>query len=229
MIGQPKNYSEMLKRIFWVTLIVGLICTITLGYKSPEIKKAFTLLPIEVNIGGFEKLPLIYAVIPLFIAILTRWITLHDRISDIFHIRERFDINHILLKLAEGVAFKVNKNIKKKLNINRHNLMRHTFYKYTENVDKAVINSQLVANALDSWGWFWCFLEPLAILFLSALIAWYFISIQYALWYFFFLILFIILAFATYPICKKAAKDEVADILNNANRRKKIREIFNAL
>ena len=228
MIGQPKDYSEMLKRIFWSTLIVGLICTITLGYKSPGINKLLNISAKEWNLGPIA-FPVISVLIPLGITILLRWITLHDLLSDIFHIREKFEINHILLKLAVGVNFKIDKNIKIKFKENRTNIMRNTFYKYAENVDKAVINSQLVSEALDRWGWFWCFLEASVIVFLSALIAFWFISLRYALWYILFFILFILFATLTYPSCKKAAKNEVYDILNDAKRKKEIYKVFDAL
>jgi hypothetical protein len=228
MIGQPKDYSEMLKRIFWSTLIVGLICTLSLGYKSPEINKLLNLSPKEWNLGPIA-FPVISVLIPLGITILSRWITLHDLLSDIFHIRERFDINHILLRLAEGVGYKIDKNIKMKFKEKRYSLMRDTFYKYAPNVDKAVINSQSVSEALDRWGWLWCFLEASVIIFLSTLIACWFVSLIYALWYFLFFILFIILAILTYPSCKKAAEIEVEDILNDKTRRKEIFEVFDAL
>lgn len=228
MIGQPKDYSEMLKRIFMSSLIVGLICTLSLAYKSPAIYKLIHLSSEDWDLGPVA-LPIVAVAIPFIVAIIARMITLHNVISNIFKIRVKFDESQILLPLAKGVNQKIDPDFLKIIRNNHYELMRDTFYKYAPNVDKSVINSQFVATALDRWAWFWSFIEPTVILLLSAFIAWWQIGFKYSLLYFGVFIGFILVAIFIYPSCKRAAKYEVDDILNDIKRKTEIREAFNAL
>ena len=228
MIGQPKDYSEMLKRIFMASLIVGIICTLSLAYKSPAIKTLINLSPENWDLG-YVALPIVAVAIPFFVAIIARIITLHNLISKIFKIRLKFDDNQILLPLATGAGIVINQELLAKIRDNRYELMRDTFYKYAPNVENSIINSQFVATALDRWAWFWCFIEPTIIFLLSAIVAWWQIGFKYSLIYFGAIIVFIIVSIFIYPSCKSAAKYEVDDILNDNDRKTTIAEAFNAL
>ena len=228
MIGQPKDYSEMLKRIFYSSAIVGILCTLSLGYISPAVKKILDSSETKLDIGPIS-LPVVAVAIPLVFALLTRMMRLHNRISDLLHIREKFDINHVIVKLAEGVNFQVDPQIKMKLKEKRDLLMRDVFYKYAPNVEHAVINAQLVSSAFDNWGWFWCSLEASVIILISAFLAWFLVNFKISLWYFGSFIICIFISFAFYPSCKRTAQYEVEDILNNQNRKQEIREVFGAL
>ena len=210
------------------SLIVGFICTLSLAYISPTINDFIHFSSKRWDLGPIT-LPIVAVVIPFFVAIISRMITLHNVISNLFMVRVKFDESQILLPLAKGVNQKIDPDFLKKIRKKRYELMRDTFYKYAPNVDNSVINAQLVATALDRWAWFWSFIEPTIILLLSAIIAWWQISFKYSLLYFGVTIVFILVAIFIYSSCKRAAKYEVDDILNDNNRKTEIKGVFNAL
>lgn len=228
MIGQPKNYSEMLKRIFYASLFAGLACTVTLGLISPDVQAFLNLSSQEWELGPL-RLPIVTVLIPLAAAILARVFTLHDIISDILHIRERFETVHILARLANGVGISIDTELRQLLRENRKDLMRQAFYKYAMDGDRAIINSQLVVTALDRWGWFWSLLEPSVIVILAGIVAWCLVSFSHALPYLVVAVAMWVLAFILWLGCARAAHDEVADILDDQHRQKKVKQVFDAL
>ena len=228
MIGQPRNYSDMLKRIFWGSLIVGLASTTLLSFQSPDVEAFVNLSAEEWNLGPF-KLPILFVLVPAGVAIVARVITLHDFISHVFTIRKRFDVAHILVPLATEVGIKVNDCFRKTLKDNRDELMGTTFYEYVPDADSAKINPQLVVSALDRWGWFWCCVEPIPILILASIVAWYLVEVSAVIPYLIASILFALSAVAIWPSCVRAARIQIKAIASDQDRRQKIRGIFDAL
>lgn len=228
MFEQPKTYSDMLSRIFKSTLFIGTICTFILGRYSKEINELITSSTIEWDIGPIT-LPILSVLIPLIIALFSRIICLHDKISNLFKIREKFDINHILIPLARGVNHKIDNEFYSKTITERHRLMRDTFYKYAPNVDKAVINSQHVATALDRWAWFWCFIEAIPILLVSAVISGLMIGLFLTLFFIIAALMFLAFSYLLHKSCIQATNIEVEDILQDNLRKKQIKEVFHAL
>jgi hypothetical protein len=231
MFGQPKNYSDMLERIFISSLIVGISCSVVLGIMSPTIQDFFNNFSFTLKWKiGENVLPILLFLIPSIVAILARICKLHNLISTILRIRENFDVKHILLPMVKGVNIEIDSNVQNILKKNRYTLMRDVFYKYAPDVDKAIINSQFVATALDQWSWFWSFVEPTVILLITAAIAYFIISWQSSLVFLGVLLLFILIATLIYPSCIKAAQIEVDDILNNNERKATVLGVFqNAL
>jgi len=231
MIGQPKNYSNILERIFFSSFIVGLSCSIILGIMSPTIQDFFNNFSFTLKWKiGENVLPILLFLIPFIVALFSRIIKLHNIISNIFKIRENFDVKHILLPLVRGLNIKISSNVLLKVKENRYTLMRDVFYKYAPDVDKAVINSQFVASALDQWAWFWSFVEPAAILLIAASIAYFTISWQSSLFFLGVMLLFIFIALLIYPSCIRTAQIEVDDILSDSGRKAIIMGVFqNAL
>jgi hypothetical protein len=228
MFEQPNSYSKMLNRIFLSSLIVGLSCIGLLAYLSPSIKEFLHMFPLNVKLGPILT-PILFAIPPLLVAIIFRIITLHNMISNLFKIRERFDVNQILLPIAKGVNQKIDQYYLTKIRNKRNQLMRDVFYKYVMSVDRSVINPQYVATALDRWSWFWCFVEPTPIFLLAAVIAWWQIGFIYSLIFIGLMLVFIFAAKCIYPSCKRAAKAEVNEILNDSTRKTEIGKVFNAL
>lgn len=156
----PKNYSEMLWKIaladFWLTLA----CTF-LVRQDPWVDGLFSRLEHlpgfrefatavkapDVNLGGFA--------IALAVHIFSRVTRFHDRISDFFKIRARFDRANILLPLAVMSGVHMTPRQIENLKRDRHPLMRETFCKYASSrsekplVDKHDIESALEDLALD--------------------------------------------------------------------------------
>jgi len=105
LIGQPKSYSDMLKRIFAATLTVGVLCTFALAAASPAVRTFLESWSAEVSIGILDSVKALYVLIPLVIAILSRVFLLHDKVSNFFGIRRRFDLGNILRPLATSKFF----------------------------------------------------------------------------------------------------------------------------
>jgi len=96
--------------------------------------------------------------IPLLLALFSRVMKLHDRISDVFRIRHTFDTKFILYPLAEGSGITLTDALKTKIAKNRNKMMYAVFYPYASFRDPK-IDRQLVQTSADHWGWYWVFLE----------------------------------------------------------------------
>jgi len=158
ILAQPESYSDMLQRVFITTLVTGVICTLILADASPALKTVLDSVTTEADFGPIKKVKALYVVIPMLIALFSRVIMLHDRISDAFRIRHVFDTHFILAPLASGVGLAVTKDLKKKLSKNRRKAMYTCFYPYASFRDPK-IDRQLVLSSADRWGWYWVFTE----------------------------------------------------------------------
>lgn len=161
----PKNYSEMLWKValadFWLTL--G--CTFLVRYdpwintlfvrleQLPGFKEfAVAIKAPEVNLGGFA--------VALLVLTLSRVTRFHDRVSDLFRIRARFDCANILLPLAIMSGVQMNARQIKNLKRDRQALMRETFYKYASSrSEKPLVDKHDIESALESWHIYWVALE----------------------------------------------------------------------
>lgn len=158
LFGQPDSYSDMLQRIFVMSIVTGIICTFILADASPALKGILDSVKTEADIGLMKGLKALYVFIPLLVAFFSRVMKLHDRISDVFRIRYVFDTKFILYPLAEGSGITLTEALKKKIAQNRNRIMYAVFYPYASFRDPR-IDRQLVQTSADHWGWFWVFLE----------------------------------------------------------------------
>lgn len=228
VFGQPKAYSEILGRIFVFTVVTGLICTFFLADASPDFKTILESIDTEADLGILKGLKALYVIIPLVVAFFSRLILLHDRISDIFKIRFRFDTQFVLYPLAQGVGISLSENMKTKINLNRKSLIYKVFYPYA-GFEKPLIDIQLVRTAADRWGWFWVFVES-SVLFLIASV----ILAVLGKWNSAFIFLFVfnleLIVIYIYGIsCKKSAGPQVEEILADLARRSAILKHFQQL
>jgi len=89
---------------------------------------------------------------------------LHDRISDLFGIRARFDRNYILLPLAiltgsQLSAFQLNR-----MGANRDSLMRRVFYRYASTrAERPLVDRHDIEAAIEIWSWYWVLVEGTAV------------------------------------------------------------------
>lgn len=222
ILGQPDSYSDMLERIFYCTVITSIVCVFVLSQNSPEFKSFLGTLNYDVDVWGVKGIKALYVLIPLAIALFSRFIKLHDKISDVLLIRNRFDKNHILKPLATKVGYDLPLSLNNK---KRNDLMYKVFYAYAGFNDPA-IDAQLVRTALDNWGWFWVTVESNFIILLTATI-FAFMGLLMQLWIFPTISL-IVLAFSifTYNACVRTATAEVNAICDDENRRNEILEKF---
>lgn len=225
--GQPNDYSDILKRIFFFTFLVGMIGTIIIAFNTPAIWDLAKSFNMEVTIGPLKITKILLVVVPFTIALFSRVFKLHDRISDLLRIRAYFDLKHIIIPLANGINVNVNQlNLGKRSD--QKKLMYKIFYKYAGFKDP-VIDAQLVRTALDQWGWFWVFIESSAMLILFTVIS--FITNGWKISLFFLIVTIIssLISFFLMTSCQNAAKREIEAILDDNNRKIEIEKEFNAL
>lgn len=220
----PKNYHEMLNKIGWYTFVGIFIATIMGVNANATIKdileKSSLGLKFEYNGINFAVGYIYPAVVLGFIA---RTIKFHDKVSDLFRIRKEFDIKYILTPICEGLGKKINKHLKDTLQAKRDELMTRLFYKYASSTN-AQIDTHLIITALDNWCGYWILLE-LRIIFIVLSIILLILGTPDIYLYILVALIFImtILANVLYKCGIKYAKDEVAEILSDNNRRKAMR------
>ncbi|HYD48266.1 MAG TPA: toll/interleukin-1 receptor domain-containing protein [Terriglobales bacterium] len=172
LIGQPETYSDILERVFVTTLLAGFVCTAVLGAFSPQVAAFLNSIDTEAELGLIKNLKVLYVAVPLLVAMSSRLIKLHDRVSDILRLRYTIDTRWILIPLAEGVGVNPDPAQRDAIRENRRNLMYSVFYPYVSLPD-SVIDRQRVRSALDNLGWLWVFIEASVVCILSTLIAYY--------------------------------------------------------
>jgi hypothetical protein len=164
------------------------------------------------------------------LAAFSRIFKLHDRISDIFLIRQRFDVSEILFPLAIGSGASLNIDQIRTFKKERNSLMYKVFYKYASSTPgKAVIDSHYITMALDQWCWYWIVLEVTFLGFVLA--ATFLITGRYFLAAIFFagvLGTVGVLQFIR-NLCSDYTLQEVEAILEKSNRKVQIAEVFRAL
>jgi hypothetical protein len=218
----------MLKRIFVVTLSVAVLCTFALAAVSPAVRTFVESWNAQVSIGILDSVRALYVLIPLLVAILFRVFFLHDKISDLFRLRRRFDLENILRPLAEGIGFPTAGPKWERIEQDRDLAMTRTFYRYASFRDPQ-IDLQLVRTAADRWAWFWCTVEPLVILLITGLI-----FAMLAAWFQLFVVLvfmavLIATGFLLWPQLRTGARNQVAEILNNKTWKEEIRSALDNL
>jgi hypothetical protein len=225
----PENYSEMLQKIGFFTFVAALGFTILLSGAIPSISIALDSLKVPVDVLGIS-IPVLYPAVALGFAGPAHVIKLHDRVSDLFGIREAFDIHEILVPLAGGTGIPTTVAFLKRLREGRDNVMNGVFYKYADSsASSPAVQKHLIVTALNTWTWYWILVEAsvVAIVALAILLAWN--SWHSAAWVATGLVLcFLILPFLK-RWCASHAHAQVEQILSDADRLAAVRGTLNAL
>jgi len=218
VIAQPDSYSDMLERIFVTTLVAGVGCTLLVASASPEAKALLDSVKTEADLGLVKGIKALYVLIPLGIALVSRTVLLHDKISDLFRIRRYFDTRHILFRMASSVGLALDPSTRKRICSIREPLMYRVFYRYAGFADPK-IDKQLIRTALDHWGWFWVGVEA-GILFAITSIILLALQAQTQLHICLLLLLLSgILLLVQWPPCRESAAREVEAILDDPERK----------
>lgn len=227
-IGQPADYSEMLKRIFWSSVATSIGCILLIANASQPITDFLDSIPIKVDYGQLKDIQVLYVFIPFLIALFSRQIKLHDKISSIFRIRYRFDTLNILFPMAKGVGFALTDEVRRKIQIHRIRLMYNVFYPYA-GFNKPKIDEQLVRTAADNWGWLWSLVESSFLLIVTATILGYMKRWDLVMWII--IVVFVWLLFMLYHWvgCKKGGQRQVDAILADPDRKSSILSHFQDL
>ncbi len=226
--GAPKDYPEMLTKIMVYTFFGSLLLTILVGLGSPAAASLLKKFDFKVGVLGIQNIPIAYVVPPLIIALAARISKLHDRVSDIFRIRERFDLQEILVPLAGGVGIPVDLALREKLEQRRDDVMNDVFYKYASST-KPQIDSHLIIMALDKWSWFWILIELVVVGFLAQVFLLMIGAYKQAAWVATGVLLGTIGATFINRACASSAHAQVRTILSNGAWKIEIKAVFDAL
>lgn len=127
------------------------------------------------TIPHYEAINLFGILVAFAVAVLTHSFKLHDRISDVFGIRRRFDRNCILVPLARRVGCLITKDDEIEIGKQRHKLMRAVFYKYASSrAEKPLVDKHDIEHALNAWSWFWVWVEGIVYFVVGAITAQWF-------------------------------------------------------
>jgi len=159
----------MLAKIAIFTGVTAFLLTLLIGWHSPAIASTLDALNVDVKVWVFEKVKVGWVIPAFAIALISRIIKLHDRLSDAFRIRENFDLLEILVPLAGGVQVAVDSAMLSKVRQRRDSAMREMFFKYASSLTPQ-IDGQLVISALDKWTWFWILLESVFVAFVATIV-----------------------------------------------------------
>jgi TIR domain len=225
IIGQPENYSEILERVFASTLACGFIYTALLAQASPAFRNFLDSMSATADFGPLKGIKALYVIIPLAIAVGSRAIRLHDRISDVLGLRQTFDTLHILFPLAEGAGSTLSETCRARLTAERQAAMYATFYPFA-GFANPVIDRQLVRTAADNWSWFWAAVESifLGLITLSILIfltQWAHVA-GLSVW----LVVLLGFVLSQWSVCRRSASYEVQAILDDPARKQTVRAYF---
>jgi hypothetical protein len=231
-----KDYPDVLKRLasilFWETYVL----TFVLRSNIPAINNVFEsvehLAPITkiLAILHGENLNFCGFIISLLVAWIGYALRLHDRISDLFGVRKRFDRNYILLPLAilsgsQLSAFQLNR-----VDANRDSLMRRVFYQYASSrAEKPVVDKHDIEAALEIWSWYWVLVEGTAVLLAAGLVAAFFASYSLTNTLCWIAVAFWVAALLYSLRLPRFARPQVEQIAANAPARQAVREAFGAL
>jgi hypothetical protein len=217
IVGQPESYSEMLKRIFYLSIASGFVCTIILAKAYPVFGSLIDSVSTKADFGFIKNLNALLVIIPLVVGFLSRMLRLHDKLSYLLRIRFIFDTRYILYPLANLTGVTLTKDLKKIIGRNRDNAMRVVFYKYASFIDP-IIDTQLVRTAADNWGWFWSLLESFFLFSLTTIILWMLDSIFYVKICLVILLIEFCLLLLEWFECKRSAKRQVEAIAEDTDR-----------
>ncbi len=221
---RPSSYGEMLNKIGMFTFLSALGLTWVVAYFAPSAAAFLHSQTTTVEILTL-KIPLLYVVPAIIIAVPARILRLHNKVSDLFGIRARFDLYRILIPLCGSLQISVDKEFRDKLRTHRQSAMERTYYAYAS-FEEPKISKALVLSAIDLWTWYWILLEIAVILAIAGIAL---VSLRtYAGATLVFVVLFLAtLLFSTYDeVCGKLADAQIEEIVADAGRATNLKTEF---
>jgi len=217
--AEPKNYNEMLTKIMAFTFVISLALVAVVAHNWPKLWNCLhpSWLTFSIEVLGLKNVPTAYLVVAFLISLIARISKLHDKISDLFGIRERFDLNEILIPLAGGTGVAVDLAKRKRLIESRGQIMGQVFYKYASSTNP-VIDAHLIWTALDKWSWFWICIEGTTVSVVASIML---LSVHAFLSAACLEALIVVCTLAATQVnraCASAAHNEVREILADAQR-----------
>lgn len=224
------DYPGMLNKISTFTFGASILGLWLLRAEFATLDALLAPLNLSIPLLSGLSIPL-GTLLPAFVvAFLSRVFKFHDRLSDLFRIRHRFDVSAILFPLAKVCGANLSADQIRQVKKRREDLMYRVFYRYaSSSPDKAIIEKHYITMALDQWCWYWIVLELCALAFFLALV--FLIAQRYLLAGLFLagVLVSVGLLQLIRKLCVGYAKQEVAEIAATPERRLAIAEEFRAL
>ena len=223
------SYAAMLNKIAIFSFFVLLAALAFVFWQVPTTRNVIPQL--EAKVPGTDiQVPLSVLIGALILATVFRVIKLHDRISDCLGIRRRFDVLCILLPMASAAGEALSLDQQEKVWQNRHALMRVVFYKYaSSSKGRAQIEEHAITMALDQWSWYWIIVEAIFIITVLGIFM-MFVGNPYITVLAFALCLSgIWLLQGVKELCRRYARDEISQIMEEPTRLAAIQAVFHAL
>jgi hypothetical protein len=221
---RPTSYGEMLNKIGIFTFLSALGLTLVVAYFVPAVDQFLNSEPTTVEILTL-KIPLLFVVAPAIIALLARIFRLHDKMSDLFGLRARFDLYRILIPLCGSLQISVDKDFRDKLLSRRETAMERTYYAYASFEDPK-ISKALVLSAIDLWTWYWILLEFCVLLGIGGVVLLGFRAYRGESLVLIVLLLAILLFSTYYDACGRLADAQIAEIVAEPERATKLKTEF---
>lgn len=224
---RPTNYGEMLNKIGMFTFLVAFVLTLLVAHCSTVIASRLSSIQIPVEIWSLH-ISVLYVVPALIIATLARIIRLHDRVSDVFGIRAKFDVYRILIPLCGAVDIPVGPVFRDKLRRERNRAMLRTFYRYAS-FEEPAISKAAVLGSIDVWTWYWILLEAIVMLIIAGAVL---VAVKaYASCVLVIILAFCgVLLFAThFEVCGKRADEQIDEIIGDPQRVDVLRNAFDEI
>lgn len=98
-LATVSDYPSMLNKIAVFTFFVSLLAAGIITWQVPALKNMLPSLAVKIPETDLE-VPVTILLAALVFALISRVVKLHDRLSDLFGIRKRFDVLEILVPMA---------------------------------------------------------------------------------------------------------------------------------
>jgi hypothetical protein len=229
LLGAVQNYPQMLRKISTFSFLFACIAIYILSSQIPSLGSFLKNYKYSINVLNMS-LPFGIFIPAFLFALVSRIIKLHNKLSDVFSLRVRFDTSHILLPMAKASGT-TNANIDlKKITEKRKKLMKEVFYKYASSTpNMSVIDTHYVIMAMDQWSWFWIVQEGVFIFIITSLILLFVGKLMTTFILTAVVAIGLLLLLYIWVGCRKYAEQEIEQILDNPLRMKAIAGVFNAL
>lgn len=230
-----KNYPEMLAKLGFFFFLGTAFCFFLMRYYVPPIASAFDTLadrfPENLKLWGLslsDAIPLVIATVLAWLAHGIRW---HDRLSDWFRIRQRFDMYQIVIPTALLVGANVDSARYERIMGSRDHLMKQIFYQFASSGegDERIVSNHTLREALTTWSWYWVLLEAVSVFIPTAIVLAIYGAYSAAFALALGSIIAIILMQYYYGETIRYAISQVFDIVDDKIRSDQIRARFEAL
>ncbi len=221
----PKTYSEMVEKISKSAFFLTLFGLYILSCASSDFKSFLESISFGAKYECFGiELNLALLYIPLCVGICEHVFKIHDKVSSVFKIRQKYDKNIIIRTFYKYANIEFNNSKFDSKNVDK--IMSNVFYKYASSTDPQ-IDSHSIVLALNEWCWFWIFLDTALLFIVISIpflaIKWSWINLAFLCLA---LVVFAIMMFLTMIQTINYTNMEIQAIWNNKERQK---EIINAL